>query len=69
MCDFPAKKLLDEQRRVCREADESHDMAKIHRAAQYVQGTYRLRICHEELTGCKCWYEAVEEFDHAESSR
>ena len=69
MCNFPARELLAEQRRVCREADASHDMKQIRTAAAYVQETMRLRLAHEELTGCECWLEARKELDHAQTPR
>ena len=65
MCNFPAKQLLAEQRRVCREADASHDIAQIRNAAAYVKANLNLRIMHEEMTGCECWLAARKELDHA----
>lgn len=59
MCDFPAAMLYSQMRRVAHEADESHDPAKILYAAAYIKATNDLRLAHEDLTECQCWYEAI----------
>lgn len=60
MCDFPSSQLLAEMRRVARAADDSRDQAQIGYAANYARLTGELRMAHEDVTGCQCWYEAVE---------
>lgn len=66
VCQFPAKQLLLEQRRVCAEADRSKDLGKIRAAAEYVRKTHSLRLQHEDMTGCQCWIKTVlEESGHA----
>jgi len=60
MCTFPAKELHAEMRRIAQLADESHDAAQIAFACCFVKATNDLRLSHEDITGCNCWYEAVE---------
>lgn len=62
-CSFPAIILLAEMRRVAREADSSRDSAQIAYAACYVKATNDLRLAHEDITGCDCWYRAIEWMD------
>lgn len=62
-CYFPAIPLLGEMRRIAREADSSHDPAQIAYAACYVRATNDLRLAHEDITGCDCWYRAIEWMD------
>lgn len=59
MCTFPATELLAERRRIAALADTSDDPGFVDRAAKYVQATDQLRMLHEEVTLCPCWYSAV----------
>lgn len=62
-CSFPARILAAEMHRVAREADLSQDSVQIMYACAYVKATCDLRLAHEDLTGCQCWYEAVAQYD------
>lgn len=68
MCDFPAKQLIAEQRRICAEADKTDDPARVSDAADYVRLTNMLRLRHEDLTECRCWYSAVQEANSVQPS-
>ena len=57
------KQLIQFQRQVCANADKTRDMARIRQAAEFVRATNALRLAHEDLTRCPCWYEAVAELD------
>jgi hypothetical protein len=58
-CNFPAKELLAERKRIAALADTSDDPGFVDRCAKYVVATDQLRILHEEATLCNCWYDAV----------
>ncbi len=60
MCDFPAKVLLKIRRDVAVSADRTQDMETIRSQAAFVMAVDQLRIAHEELTNCRCWYEEIE---------
>ncbi len=64
MCDFPAKELLGLMRKAVTDAEASNDSAKLTYAAGYVKATCDLRLYHEDLTGCQCWYEALNTADN-----
>lgn len=55
-CSFPAKALLDMRRRAAEEADASTDQQKLIELCEYIKTIEQLRIQHEELSGCRCWY-------------
>lgn len=59
MCNFPAKELLRMRRQVASQADKSNDPHFVETAGRFLMGIDRLRMDHEELSGCGCWYEAV----------
>jgi len=59
MCDFPAETLLRARRQICAQADNSRDPQVIQLAAQFVKGLDDMRLAHEELSGCGCWYSAL----------
>ena len=59
MCNFPASELVRLRRQVAEQADLSADPAFVENSAAFVLGVDRLRIAHEELTDCNCWYKAV----------
>jgi hypothetical protein len=61
MCDFPAKVLLGLMHQVAKDLDASNNPAQLTYAAGYLKATGDLRLFHEDLTGCQCWYEAVDE--------
>lgn len=68
MCEFPASLLLKQSRQAADIADASDDPAKITYAAGFIKAVQDLRLYHEDLTGCTCWYDAVRQLD-AEQSR
>jgi len=59
MCDFPAAELLRMRRQVAISADASNDTTFVRNAMQFAKGVDDVRLAHEDLTGCQCWYEAV----------
>ncbi len=61
MCEFPAKELIRMRRQVSASADKSNDPAFVHKCCEFVRGTDELRLAHEDLTGCGCWYAALKE--------
>lgn len=61
MCQFPALALVREMRRVCALADLADDPKRIQDAAEYVRLTNMLRLHHEDLTDCHCWFHAVQQ--------
>lgn len=63
MCNFPAKELLAERKRIAALADTSDDPGFVSRASQFVLATDQLRMFHEDVTGCCCWYQAVRDTD------
>jgi hypothetical protein len=65
MCDFPAKALLMERRRVAQEADKTSDPGKVRLACEFVSAVDDARLAHEELTGCNCWQRALMEVEAA----
>lgn len=66
MCNFPALLLISEMRKIAREADKTNDPARILYAAAYVKATNDLRLAHEDLSECQCWYDALKLHDEAE---
>ena len=58
MCDFPAVVLKEARRKAAEDADKSADETFVRSACGFILAVDRLRLAHEELTGCKCWYEA-----------
>lgn len=61
MCDFPAKELIRMRRQVATQADKSADPAFVRKCCEFVKDTDELRLAHEDLTGCGCWYQAEKE--------
>jgi hypothetical protein len=60
-CDFPALTLVREMRRVAKEAgDGTASHALMLYSCAYVRATNQLRLAHEDMTQCECWYEALD---------
>ena len=59
MCDFPSETLLKMRRDVAVSADMQTDPAAVRAAMEFVSAVDRLRLAHEDLTGCPCWYSQV----------
>ena len=64
MCDFPARQLVAEMKRVAHEADESNSHATVLYACAFVKAVNDLRFAHEDLDECQCWYKALREHNH-----
>lgn len=60
-CDFPARQLLEQARRITTETDPLGDPAKLTYACGFIKAIGDLHRYHEDLTGCQCWYEALGE--------
>ena len=58
-CEFPAAQLLKLRREASADADQSDDETFVRTACAFVLAVDRLRLAHEDLTFCKCWYEVV----------
>lgn len=63
MCNFPSRQLLAEMHKAASLADKSDDPAMLTYACGFIKAAGDLRMAHEDLTGCGCWYEAVAEAD------
>jgi hypothetical protein len=61
MCEFPSKALLKLSRHVAKQADASDDPGVLRSACEFIRTVQELRLLHEDLTQCQCWYEAVKE--------
>ena len=59
-CEFPAALLRAEKRKMARLADETNDPEQMQRCCQFCMRVDQLRLSHEEITGCGCWYKAYE---------
>jgi hypothetical protein len=59
MCDFPAAQYLESVRTLMRYADKYHEYPEEY--LMVVIQITRLRLRHQQLTNCKCWYKAVED--------
>lgn len=59
MCEFPAATLLKMKREVCDAADRSTNDTDVIHAANFSICVDNLRLAHEEMTGCLCWFDAV----------
>jgi hypothetical protein len=59
MCGFPAAELIRMRRQVADRANESQDPAFVSNCAGFVKGVDDLRLAHEDVDGCRCWYEAL----------
>lgn len=59
-CSFPAKEIVELRREMVAEADKTEDQAKIRAAMEFCLASDRLRFAHEDFSGCKCWYAAVQ---------
>jgi len=49
------------RREVSKMADASNSVEEVRNAAAFVKAVDDLRFAHEDLTGCGCWYAAVNE--------
>ena len=58
-CDFPVAALKELRSQAAADADQSDDETFVRTACAFVLAVDRLRLAHEDLTGCKCWYEAL----------
>lgn len=61
MCDFPAKQLLEQRRRISERASHMQDDTLISACAEFVLRCDQLRLLHEQITECECWYDALRE--------
>jgi len=61
MCEFPSALLLRLTHEAAALADASNDPAKITYAAGFIKAVSDLRLWHEDLTGCTCWYETIKQ--------
>ena len=68
MCDFPSKALLASKRAATHKADVTDDPETVRNAAQFAMTVNQLRLLHEDLTDCRCWYEAVAAESQAKAS-
>jgi len=61
-CSFPAEQLLKYRRELVKTADrlppESQELRDVMASALSID---HLRILHECITGCQCWYDAITE--------
>jgi hypothetical protein len=59
-CNFPSAQLLEYRRELVKVADrlnpQSQELMDIMASALAID---QLRILHEGITGCQCWYEAM----------
>lgn len=67
-CTFPSKELVAESRRMGKLADSTNELQVSVNCAEFCQRVMQLRILHEEITGCGCWYRAVNEANAQESN-
>jgi len=61
MCTFPAKELLESLHDALSYAVDSNEPAKMTYAMGFIKAIDDVRMFHEDLTGCECWYQAIEE--------
>lgn len=61
LCDFPAAQLLIYRRNLAHRADTMVDGPELRDAMASCLAIDHLRILHEGITGCQCWYEAIAE--------
>jgi hypothetical protein len=59
MCEFQAEVLLKMKREAGRVADSARDQERATDAMRFCMQVDQLRLAHEDLTGCECWYAAV----------
>jgi hypothetical protein len=55
-CEFPAKQLLKMRREAALSADKIGEDRLIRETMEFVLAIDQLRLAHEALTGCQCWY-------------
>lgn len=59
-CSFPAAQLLEYRRELSRLANHMHpDSCELRDAMASCLAIDNLRILHEGITDCQCWYEAL----------
>jgi hypothetical protein len=58
-CLLPSQTLVLIRRQAAKDADTAAKRERRAAFAKFVLLVERLRIVHEELTGCQCWYDAV----------
>jgi hypothetical protein len=61
MCEFPAAELAAYSRRLAREADQIPEerVGDIRLRTQAVLAIQQLRLAHEDIDECLCWYRAI----------
>jgi hypothetical protein len=60
-CTFHASRWLAVRREIAKLADESKDNSLIAECAKMCLAIENMRLDHEEVTLCKCWYMAIAE--------
>jgi hypothetical protein len=60
-CEFPSKQLHAERWKAIHIASSTRDHEVVDRAMKVVLAIDNLRLAHEDLTDCQCWYSAVKE--------
>ena len=58
-CTFPSAQLKELRSQAAADADQSDDETFVRTACAFVLAVDRLRLAHEDLTSCRCWYEAL----------
>ena len=56
-CEFPAAQLVKMRREIAKQADMSSDPEFVSNCCNFVMAVDRLRLAHEDVNGCQCWYE------------
>ena len=59
ICDFPSAELIVYRRRLVDAADRTVDPRRTREIMESVLKIDQLRILHEAIDGCGCWYEAA----------
>lgn len=57
-CDFPAEQLKKMRRELAERADKSSDQGFVSNCCNFIMAVDRLRLAHEDVDGCQCWYAA-----------
>jgi hypothetical protein len=60
-CNFPSAALLAYKRQLAIECDRELDESNRRHRMTTVMAIETLRMMHEDIDGCQCWYEAVGE--------
>lgn len=59
-CEFPSAQLLEYRREIVRVADQlTSDSPELRDILASALAIDQLRILHEGITGCQCWYKAL----------